>query len=54
MSRARALDKFFDELWHVGLWTLAMVLVAIWVAGVMRLVADMPTEPPTQPQVIPQ
>ena len=49
-ERRKALDLFFDQLWQVGLWTLTIVLMLIWVGVILRLPAPTITERPPAAQ----
>ena len=49
-ARRKALDDFFNQLWQVGLWTLTIVLLLIWVGVIMKMPLTSPlNEPIEQP-----
>ena len=51
--RQKQLDEFLNQLWQVGLWTLVVLVLLIWVGMIMQIPLNPTSSAPNQPTIDP-
>ena len=51
--RQKQLDEFLNQLWQVGLWTMVVLVLLIWVGMIMQIPLNPTSAGPGQPTIDP-
>lgn len=51
--RQKQLDEFLNQLWQVGLWTMVVLVLLIWVGMIMQIPLRPTSAGPDQPTIDP-
>lgn len=51
--RQKQLDEFLNQLWQVGLWTMVVLVLLIWVGMIMQIPLSPTSAGPDQPTIDP-